>query len=71
MISLQKKSKYSVHRKVNLIAPTAKRVLRILRRRIERKSGAVHGENRFGFRRGKGTGDAIGMLRKTSANCGH
>jgi len=28
---------------------------------IERKSEDVLGENRFGFRRGKGTKDAIGM----------
>jgi len=36
--------------------------VRILRRKIERKSEDVHGENRFLFRRGKGTRDAIGML---------
>jgi hypothetical protein len=36
--------------------------VRILRRRIERKSEDVHGENLFLFRRGKETRDAIGML---------
>jgi len=35
----------------------------MLRRRIERKIEDVLGEDQFGFRRGKGTGDAIGMLR--------
>jgi len=38
-------------------------VAKILRRRIERKIEAVLGEDQFGFRRGKGTRDAIGMLR--------
>jgi hypothetical protein len=37
--------------------------VRILRRRIERKTEDVLGEDQFGFRRGKGTRDAIGMLR--------
>jgi len=37
--------------------------LKILRRRIERKIEAVLGEDQFGFRRGKGTRDAIGMMR--------
>jgi hypothetical protein len=35
----------------------------ILRRRIERKTEDALGEDQFGFRRGKGTRDAIGMLR--------
>ena len=61
MIALQKKpqaTKCSDHRTVNLIAHTAK----ILRRRIEKKIEDVLGDQ-FGFRRGKGTRDAIGMLR--------
>jgi hypothetical protein len=37
-------------------------VARILRG-IQRKVEDVLGEDQFGFRRGKGTGDAIGMLR--------
>ena len=37
-------------------------VAKILRRMIERKIEDVFGEDQFGFRRGKGTGDAIGML---------
>jgi hypothetical protein len=35
----------------------------ILRRRIEKKIEDVLGEDQFGHRRGKGTKDAIGMLR--------
>jgi len=38
-------------------------IAKILRRRIERKIEDVLGEDQFGFRRGKGTRDAIGMLR--------
>jgi hypothetical protein len=37
--------------------------VRVLRRRIERKIEYVLGEDEFGFRRGKGTRDEIGMLR--------
>jgi retron-type reverse transcriptase len=40
-----------------------KRVAEILRRRFEKKFEDVLGEDQFGFRRGKGTRDAIGMLR--------
>jgi len=39
---------------------------KILRRRIEKKIEDVLGEDQFGFRRGKGTRDAIGVLRITS-----
>jgi len=46
-----------------IIAHTAKIIAKILRRRIERKIEAVLGEDQFGFRRGKGTRDAIGMMR--------
>ena len=35
----------------------------VLRRRIERKIEDILGEDQFGFRRGKVTRDAIGMLR--------
>jgi hypothetical protein len=52
--------------RISLIAHTAQIVVRILRRRIERKIEAVCGENHFGFRRGKGTRDAILVLRITS-----
>ena len=62
MIALKKKTqatKCSDHRTISLISHTAK----ILRRKIERKFEDVLGEDQFGFRRGKGTRDAIGMMR--------
>ena len=46
-----------------LIAHTAKIVAKLLRRKIEKKFEDVLGEEKFGFRRGKGTRDAIGVLR--------
>jgi hypothetical protein len=66
MIAFKKKpkaTKCSDHRTMSLIAHTAKIVARILRRRIERKIEDVFGEDLFGFRRGKGIRDAIGILR--------
>jgi len=66
MITLKKKpqvTKFSDHRTISLIAHTAKIVAKILRRRIEKKIEDVLREDQFGFRRGKGTKDAIGMLR--------
>jgi len=66
MIALKKKpqaAKCSDHRTISLIAHTAKIVAKIRRRRIEKKIEDVLGEDQFGFRRGKGTRDAIGMLR--------
>ena len=56
-------TKCSDHRTISLIAHTAKIIAEILRRRIERKIEAVLGEEQFGFRRGKGMRDAIGMMR--------
>ena len=44
---------------ISLTAHTAKIVARIFRRRIERKIEDVLGEHQFGFRREKGTRDAI------------
>ena len=66
MIDLKKKpqaTKCSDHRTISLIAHTAKIIAKILRRRIERKIEDILGEDQFGFRRGKGTRDAIGMMR--------
>jgi len=66
MIALKKKpqaTKCSDHRTISLIAHTAKIVAKILRRRIEKKIEGVLEEDQFGFRRGKGTRDATGMLR--------
>jgi hypothetical protein len=66
IIALKKESKAtkcSNHLTFSRIARAAKRVGRILRRRIERKFEDILGEDQFGFRRGKGTRDATGMLR--------
>ncbi|MGX9339096.1 reverse transcriptase domain-containing protein, partial [Pantoea dispersa] len=38
-------------------------IARILNRRLEHKIEGVMGEDQFGFRKGKGTRDAIGMVR--------
>jgi hypothetical protein len=64
-IALNKKpqaTKCSDHRTISLIAHTAKAVAKILRRN-ERKIEDVLGKDKFGFSRGIGTRDAIGMLR--------
>jgi hypothetical protein len=66
MIVLKKKpkaTKCSDHRTIGIIAHAAKLVARIHRRRIERKTEDALGEDQFGFRRGKGSRDAIVMLR--------
>jgi hypothetical protein len=66
MTALKKKpkaTKCSDYRTISLIAHAAKIVGRILRRRIEWKTEDELGEEQFGFRRGKATRDAIGMLR--------
>jgi hypothetical protein len=66
MTALKKKpkaTKCSNHCTNSIIVHTAKIVLRILRRRMKRKIGDVLREDQFGFRRGKGTREAIVMLR--------
>ena len=66
MIVLKKKTqatKRSDHLTVSLVARTAKIITKILKTRIERIIEDVLGEDQFGFRRGKGTRDAIGMMR--------
>jgi hypothetical protein len=66
MIGLKKKphaTKCSEYLSISLIANTVMKAEKIIRRRIEKKIEDVLGENRFGFRRGKGTRDAIGMQR--------
>jgi hypothetical protein len=60
-----KATKCSNHCTISLIAHTAKIVVRILRRRIERKTKDFLGEDQFGFRRRRGTRNAIGILRIT------
>ena len=69
MIALKKKpqaTKCNDHSTISLITYTAKIVTKIPRRKIEKKIEEVLGEDQFGFRRGKGTRDAIGMLRRIS-----
>ena len=56
-------TKCSDHRTISLIAHTATTISKIIRIRIERKIEDVLGEDQFGFRRGKGTRDAIGKMR--------
>ena len=66
MIALKKKTqttKCSEHRTTSLISHTAKIITKIFRRRIEKKIEDVFGEDQFGFRRGKGNRDAIGLMR--------
>ena len=65
MIALKKTkaTKCSDYRTISLIAHTANIITKIPRRRIEKKIEDVLGEDQFGFRRGKGTRDAIGMMR--------
>jgi hypothetical protein len=66
MITLKKKpqaTKCSDHRTISLIVHTAKIVVKMLRRRIEKEIEDVFEEDQFGFRRGKGTRDVTGMLR--------
>ena len=66
MIALKKKAqgiKCSDHRTISFIAYTAKIIAKILRRRIERKIEDVIEEDKFGFRRGKGSTNAVGIMR--------
>jgi hypothetical protein len=66
MVALQKKPKArkcTDHRTISLIAHAAKGVGSAIRRRSEKKIEDILGEDPFGFRKGRGTRDAIGMLR--------
>jgi hypothetical protein len=66
VIALEKEpaaTKCSKHYTISLITNTAKIVARIRRRMIEKKIENVLVEDQFGFRREKGTRDAIGILR--------
>jgi len=65
MITLEKPeaAKCSKHCTVSLIALIAKIVARILQRRFGGQVENVLREDHFMFRGGKGTSDAIGMLR--------
>ena len=66
MIELPKKNqakKCSDHRTISLISHTGKIVARILSKRLESKIEEVIEEDQFGFRKGKDTRDAIGLMR--------
>src|SRR6476619_7576520 len=66
MISLQKKInaiECSDHRTISLISHASKILLKILTNKIEAKARDFIGRNQFGFRKGCGTRDAIGVMR--------
>ena len=66
LIPLQKKHnavECRDYRTISLISHAAKVILRILNRRIEGKLKGKIGEDQFGFQKGKGTRDAIGVMR--------
>src|SRR6476619_3790978 len=66
MIPLQKKMnavECSDHRTISLISHASKILLKTLTNRIEAKARDFIGRNQFGFRKGCGTRDAIGVMR--------
>src|SRR6476469_11058990 len=66
MIPLQKKInavECSNHRTISLISHASKILIKILTNRIEAKAKDFIGRNQFGFRKGCGTSDAIGVMR--------
>jgi hypothetical protein len=66
MVALKEKPKArkcTDHRTISLLAHVAKVVASVIRRRSEKEIEYLLGEDQFGFRKGKGTRDAIGMLR--------
>ena len=66
MLPLQKKPNATEcfdHRTINLLSHASKILLRILNNRIETKARGFIGDTQFGFRRGCGTRDAVGVVR--------
>src|SRR6476619_11426 len=66
IIPLQKKMnavECSDHQTISLISHASKIFLKILTNRIEAKAMDFIGQNQFGFRKGCGTRDAIGVMR--------
>lgn len=66
MIPLQKKAnavECGDYRTISLISHASKILLKVLTRRIEAKAKEFIGPNQFGFKRGCGTRDAIGVMR--------
>jgi len=69
MIPLQKKQNATEcgdHRTISLISHASKIILRVLNRRIESKASTFIGKSQFGFRQGRGTREAIGVMRMLS-----
>src|SRR6266568_4292473 len=65
MIPLPKKNnavKCSDFRTISLICHATKIMLRVLTKRIEAKTKQLLGRNQFGFRKGFGTRDAVGVM---------
>src|SRR6476619_2396855 len=70
MIPLQKKMnavECSDNRTISLISHATKILFKILTTRIEAKARDFIGRNQFGFRKGCGTRDAIGVMRMICA----
>uniref|UniRef100_A0A8D8S3W4 Craniofacial development protein 2 n=1 Tax=Cacopsylla melanoneura TaxID=428564 RepID=A0A8D8S3W4_9HEMI len=66
LVPLPKKSKAKEckdYRTISCICHLTKAITRIILKRIDRKIEENMGEDQFGFRKGKGTRDAIGCLR--------
>jgi len=68
MVPLKKKAnatECSDHRTISLIVHASKILLKILTKRIESKIAAINyiGEDQYGFRKGRGTRDAVSVLR--------
>ena len=69
LIPIEKKAntnKCEEHRTISLISHASKIMLKVLHRRLEAKAEEYLGEDQFGFRRGKGTREAIAMMRVLS-----
>src|SRR3989442_254920 len=76
MIPLQKKNNAvncRDYRTISLICHASK-MLKVLTKRIEAKAKHLLGRNQFGFRKGCGTRDAVGVMRtlcERSLECGN
>src|SRR6267154_2030669 len=66
MIPLPKKNNAvncSDYRTISLICHASKIMLKVLTKRIEARAGHLLGRSQFGFRKGCGTRDAVGVMR--------
>ncbi len=72
MIPLPKKNnatKCSDYRTISLICHASKIMLKVLTKRIEARAKHLLGRNQFGFRKGCGTRDAVGVMRTLCERC--